>query len=251
MTKSGPIESYVAELRRHLPPRVQRRQYVVDQISTQLRERADRHLWAALAHGDDISFEEAERHALLGFGPPAKVARSLAKAHRPGREKRWRWDSARAAAVAAGFVAVVLVSSAIALLGVDDAEPAPVDDAISDQAVAAAQLLPTTDMVEVEREGADGDSYEVEFLEANGDEVEVQLDGDFNMASVAAPGHSPAESLVARAQTAARNLSRHNQVHSVERGVSDGTYEVELDMAGSSVEVLLDSELNVVAATEE
>lgn len=251
MTKSGPIESYVAELRRHLPSRVRKRQHVVDQISTQLRDRADRHLCAALSHGDDISFEEAERHALLGFGPPAKFARSLAKAHRPELEKRWRWDSARTAAVAGGCAAVVMVGSAIALLGVDDAEPALVEDAISDEAVAATRLLPTTDMVEVEREGANGNSYEVEFLYANGDEVEVRLDQDFNMASVAAPGHSPADVLVARAKTAARNLSRHDDVRSVERAVSDGTYEVELDMAGSSVEVLLDSQLNVVTATEE
>jgi hypothetical protein len=56
---------------------------------------------------------------------------------------------------------------------------------------------------------------------------------------------------VAQAQSAARNLSRHDRVRSVERGVSDGTYEVELDMAGSSIEVLLDSDLNVVTATEE
>jgi hypothetical protein len=102
-------------------------------------------------------------------------------------------------------------------------------------------------MVEVEREGADGNSSEVEFLHANGDEVEVQLDQDFDMASVAAPGHSPADVLVARAKTAAR----HDDVRSVARAVSDVTYEVELDLAGSGVEVLLDSQLNVVTATEE
>ena len=68
MTKSGPIETYVAVLRRHVPGRMRKRRRVVDGISMQLRERADRHLWAALSHGDDISFEEAERHAVLEMG---------------------------------------------------------------------------------------------------------------------------------------------------------------------------------------
>ena len=84
MSKTNSIENYVAELHRLLPPTLRNRRQLVEQVSTQLRERADSHLWAALAHGDDISFEEAERHALLGFGPPAKVARSLTKSDSRG-----------------------------------------------------------------------------------------------------------------------------------------------------------------------
>ena len=83
MCEPNPIENYAAELRRALPGSLRNREQLVNQVSTQLRQRADRHLWAALSHGDDISFEEAERHALTGFGPPTSVARSLARAHSP------------------------------------------------------------------------------------------------------------------------------------------------------------------------
>jgi hypothetical protein len=251
MSKTNSIENYVAELHRRLPPSLRNRRQLVQQVSTQLRERADSHLWAALAHGDDISFEEAERHALMGFGPPAKVARSLTKAHSRGRVKRRRWDSAGTAAILGGCAAVVLVGSFVVLVGVDDNEPVPVNEAVSDRAVAAAGLLGPPDLIEIEREGASGNSYEVEFLEANGDEIEVQLDRHFEMAMVAAPGNAPTAAHVTRARTAARSLSLQDDVRSVERGMSDGTYEIELNMAGSQLEVLLDSELNVMTATRD
>jgi hypothetical protein len=250
MGKTDSIESYVSELHRRLPPRLRNRRQLVQQVSTQLRERADSHLWAALAHGDDISFEEAERHALLGLGPPAKVARSLTKAQAQGRVNRRRWASPRAAAVLGGCAAVVLAGSLVAVKTGGDNEPVPVNEAVSDRAVAAAGLLGPPDLVEIEREGADG-TYEVEFLEANGDEIEVQLDSHFNRAMVAAVGNAPTAAHVARARTAARSLSHQDDVRSVERGTSDGTYEIELSMAGSELEVLLDSDLNVMTATRD
>ena len=251
MGKTDSIESYVSELHRCLPPRLRNRRQLVQQVSTQLRERADSHLWAALAHGDDISFEEAERLALLGLGPPAKVARSLTKAQSRRRVNRRRWGSPRTAAVLGGCAAVVVAGSLVAVKTVEDNQPVPVNEALSDRAVAAAGLLDPPDLVEIEREGADGTSYEVEFLEANGHEIEVQLDSHFNRAMVAATGHAPTAAHVARARTAARSLSLQDDVRSVERGTSDGTYEIELSMAGSELEVLLDSERNVMAATRD
>jgi hypothetical protein len=146
---------------------------------------------------------------------------------------------------------MVLVGSFVALIGVDDNEPVAANEAVSDRAVAAAGLLGSPDLIEIEREGANVNSYEVEFLEVSGDEMEVQLDRHFNMAMVTAPGNSPTAAHVARARTAARSLLLQDDVRSVERGMSDGTYEIELDMAGSRLEVLLDSELNVMTATRD
>jgi hypothetical protein len=242
MSKPSPIDSYLSEVRLRLPSNSPSYRRTIKQVSEELAQGTRQHLWASLSHGDDVSFEEAERRAIDDLGPPRVTARS------PSRLRNLLSGMASAAMPAStsvALVAIVLAASAITLINIGRRNPAPTDGNIADRAVAAAHILPLVDAVEIER-GAG--AYEIEFLRQNG-EVEVHLDRDFNVAPTDGDA-PPTGSEVAQAQRAARTLAGYEHLHKVERGErNEEAYEVEFETPETEFEVWLDDDFNVVVVT--